>query len=160
MKKTLYRSKNDRMIFGVCGGIADYFTIDPVIIRLIAILLVFAHGTGLIAYIILAIIVPAEGSRNSSTDDTVKENVADIKETARDIGQQIHDSFAQQTTSDSVKPPRNKYGHVIIGFILIIFGVIYLLSSLNIIWWLNWNVLWPLIFVAIGVIIVAAALKR
>ncbi len=56
--KRLYRSKNDRLLFGVCGGIAEYFNVDPTIIRLIAVALFFGAGSGIIAYIIGAIIIP------------------------------------------------------------------------------------------------------
>ena len=56
--KRLYRSREERMISGVCGGIAEYFEMDPTIIRLIFVLLALAGGPGLIAYIVLAIVIP------------------------------------------------------------------------------------------------------
>lgn len=57
--KRLYRSRKDRMIAGVCGGIAEYFNIDPVIVRVIAVLLLFPGGLpGLVPYLVLWIIVP------------------------------------------------------------------------------------------------------
>ncbi len=55
--KKLYKSKIDRKICGVCGGIGEYFNIDPTIIRLIFILFGLSGG-GLLAYIIAAIIIP------------------------------------------------------------------------------------------------------
>ena len=58
MTKRLYRSKRDVMICGVCGGIAEYFDIDPTIVRLVAVVLVFGWGSGLIAYLVEAIIIP------------------------------------------------------------------------------------------------------
>lgn len=59
MTKRLYRSAKDRKIAGVCGGLAEYFNIDPVIIRVIAVLLLLPGGLpGLVPYIILWIIVP------------------------------------------------------------------------------------------------------
>ena len=57
--KKLYRSRTNRMICGVCGGVGDYFNIDPTIIRLLLVLLGFT-GTGIIAYFIAAIIIPDE----------------------------------------------------------------------------------------------------
>ena len=57
-KKRLYRSYEDSKIFGVCGGIAEYFDIDPTIVRLIAVILIFGWGSGLLAYFIGAIIIP------------------------------------------------------------------------------------------------------
>lgn len=57
MNKRLYKSREDKMIDGVCGGIAEYFDIDPTLVRLI--LAVFgATGGGILAYIIAAIIIP------------------------------------------------------------------------------------------------------
>lgn len=58
--KRLYRSKNDKIIGGVCAGIAKYFDVDPTLIRLVAILLVIFGGTGLLAYLIAWIIIPLE----------------------------------------------------------------------------------------------------
>ena len=56
--KRLYKSQTNEMIFGVCGGVAEYLNIDPTIVRLIWAVLVFAFGTGVLAYIIAAIIMP------------------------------------------------------------------------------------------------------
>ncbi|MDD3041893.1 MAG: PspC domain-containing protein [Methanosarcinaceae archaeon] len=61
MDKTLYRSKKNRMIAGVCGGIAEYFDIDPTIVRLLWVLFVFLGvGAGIPAYIIAWVIIPEE----------------------------------------------------------------------------------------------------
>jgi phage shock protein C len=57
--KKLYRSKNNKIIAGVCGGIGEYFNIDPTIIRLLW-LLISITGGGLVAYIIAWIIIPKE----------------------------------------------------------------------------------------------------
>lgn len=58
--KRLYRSKKDRMICGVCGGIANYFNIDPTLVRLAFALIAMGAGSGILAYIIAAIIIPDE----------------------------------------------------------------------------------------------------
>lgn len=58
MENRLYRSKKDRVIAGVCGGLGEYFGIDPVILRIVAVILVLANGIGLLAYIIAWIAVP------------------------------------------------------------------------------------------------------
>lgn len=58
-QKRLYRSTDDRMIAGVCGGLAEYFNLDPTVVRLIALLLLVMGGApGLLPYIILWIVVP------------------------------------------------------------------------------------------------------
>ena len=57
--KRLYRSVDERMVAGVCGGIADYFNVDPTLIRLLFVFGFFATGSGLLwAYIIMMIVVP------------------------------------------------------------------------------------------------------
>ena len=56
--KKIYRSRTDRRLAGVCGGIAEYLNTDPTLIRLLWVLLVLFAGTGVLAYIICAIVIP------------------------------------------------------------------------------------------------------
>jgi len=58
--KRLYRSRTERMIGGVCSGLANYLNADPTLIRLLMVLFALAGGPGLIAYLILWIVVPLE----------------------------------------------------------------------------------------------------
>lgn len=58
MSNRLYRSKTERKVAGVCGGIADYFDVDPTIIRLAWLIAVFCAGGGLLAYLIALIVIP------------------------------------------------------------------------------------------------------
>lgn len=58
--KKLKKSKTDKKIFGVCGGIAEYLGIDSIWIRLIWAILVFVYGTGVLLYLIFALIMPDE----------------------------------------------------------------------------------------------------
>ncbi|MCC8159709.1 MAG: PspC domain-containing protein [Oscillospiraceae bacterium] len=58
MKKKLYKSSYDRKIAGVCGGIAEYLNIDSTIVRLLWAALVIFFGTGILAYILAALIIP------------------------------------------------------------------------------------------------------
>lgn len=72
MDRKLYRSTKNSMIAGVCGGIGEYLNIDPTIVRLFAVLLIFAEGVGIILYLIAWIIVPraeaAEGQIENQKD--------------------------------------------------------------------------------------------
>ncbi len=58
MNKRLCKSSTDKKIFGVCGGLAQFLGVDPTIIRLIWAVLIFCAGTGLLAYIIAALVLP------------------------------------------------------------------------------------------------------
>ncbi len=66
--KRLYRSKSNKMIAGVCAGLAEYFNVDPVIIRIIAVILLLPGGfPGLVPYVILWVIVPFKPTDQSGT---------------------------------------------------------------------------------------------
>ena len=58
--KKLYRSMADKKLCGVCGGLGEYFDVDPTLIRLLWVIFTFMGGAGLLAYIICAIIVPQQ----------------------------------------------------------------------------------------------------
>jgi len=58
--KRLYKSRNEKKLAGVCGGIAEYFDTDPTLIRLLWVIFSLAGGCGILAYIIAAIIMPNE----------------------------------------------------------------------------------------------------
>jgi phage shock protein PspC (stress-responsive transcriptional regulator) len=58
--KRLHRSRDERVIGGVCGGMAKYFNTDPVLVRVLWVLFIFLWGLGILAYIILRFVVPLE----------------------------------------------------------------------------------------------------
>ena len=58
MEKRLYKSRTNKILDGVCAGIAEYFSIDPTLVRLGAVILTCAFGSGFLAYLIAAMIMP------------------------------------------------------------------------------------------------------
>lgn len=60
MGKRLYKSNKDKMLDGVCGGLAEYFSVDPTLIRLAWVLLCAMGGSGVVAYIVAAIVIPRD----------------------------------------------------------------------------------------------------
>jgi len=154
MERKLYRSRSDRVVGGVCGGLARYFGIDSTIVRLIFVLLIFANGLGILAYIIMAIIVPLESSETTESKDTVKENVEEMKETARELGREVRSTFAGEgDKSEDVTKLRHRRRNVL-GIILIVVGLLFLLASFDLFWWFHWGNLWPVIVIAIGLLII------
>jgi phage shock protein C len=64
--RQLYRSTTNRMIAGVCAGIGDYINVDPTVVRLMAVLLFFLTGGGMIvAYLVMALIIPEQAARQN-----------------------------------------------------------------------------------------------
>lgn len=72
MNKRVYRSRNNRIIAGVAGGLGEYFAIDAVIVRILFVLAVFLGGGGLLAYIIGWMIIPEEGFAGDGLDPGVE----------------------------------------------------------------------------------------
>ena len=76
-KKRLYKSRKNKMVGGVCGGLAEYFNMDPTIVRIIAALLCLLKGAGLIVYIIACLVMPYDDEEGFE-DDTENLKSANI----------------------------------------------------------------------------------
>ncbi|HEY91436.1 MAG TPA: PspC domain-containing protein [Dehalococcoidia bacterium] len=160
MTRRLNRSRDDRVIAGVCGGLGAYFGIDPTIIRVIAVLSIFVGGTGVIAYLIMAIVIPLEGSSAAEPKDTIRENVEDIKETASEIGRDIQSTVAKDRVGAEEESMLRSRRLNWLGIAVIVFGVVLLLGNFNVFWWFNWGILWPIPVIAIGILLIVAARRK
>ena len=90
MQKKLYRSKKDKMIAGVCGGIAEYFDIDSTLVRLLTVIFVLLGGAGVIAYIIAWIIIPQTPEQVSDDKfDKREESKEKIKKGAEEVAEEV-----------------------------------------------------------------------
>jgi phage shock protein C len=72
-QKRLYRDTENQKIFGVCSGLADYFEVDVTLIRVIWLIAIFAAGTGLLAYLIMAIVIEPKSVVMKKMKDNIKE---------------------------------------------------------------------------------------
>ena len=133
--KTLYRSKKNHLIGGVAGGIAEYFGVDPLIIRIIFVLLALSGGSGIVVYIILWILIPQEGESRSRSDD---------------IGENIKQGANKMVKEIKEDPKAQSNGRTIGGLVLIVIGAIFLIENFFPGFYLGFSRLWPLILVAIG----------
>ena len=68
--RKLVRSRNDRIIAGVCSGLGEYFSIDPTLVRLLFVFTALFGGPGLIAYLIFWVVVPLEAEGQSVVDSS------------------------------------------------------------------------------------------
>ncbi len=145
MNKKLYRSVTDKMIGGVCGGLAEYFDVDPVIVRLIFVLAVIFGGSGILAYLILWIIIPQRPyiitPYNSQSKD---ENSEQKNETKSNFESNINPvSYRKKGTTS------------LAGILLIVIGVIFLMD--NFIPHFHFKDFWPLILIGLGIAIIMKA---
>ena len=87
--KTLYRSETNRILAGVAGGLGEYFEVDPVLIRIIFILLTVFGGGGVLIYLILWILIPNETDNNKNSEDTIRQNAQELKEKATTLAHEL-----------------------------------------------------------------------
>lgn len=130
-QKQLYRSKTDRVLGGVAGGLGEYFEIDSTLVRLIFLILFFSGGSGVILYLVLWLIVPSKSGKKIADEETIKENVEEIKTKASEIS--------------------NDQGKQWLGILLLILGLVLLLRNLGF-FRLFVGQLWPLILIIIGIV--------
>ena len=132
--KRYYRSTSDRRIGGVAGGLGEYFNMDPLLVRLIFVVLFFAGGGGGIIYLILWIVTP---EKPIDPETTINHNTMETQP-----------SQPQEGREPSQKPTRRK-GSLIGGLVLITFGVLFLIDEFipNI----DFGDLWPVILIVIGI---------
>src|SRR6056297_3148517 len=90
--KKLYRSKTDRKIAGVCGGIGEYFGVDSTLVRLAAVVLIFASGAGLLAYLVAWAIIP---ERPSHVDVSYEAKSEPYKEEKQGFEEDKKESFEE-----------------------------------------------------------------
>ena len=118
MKDKLYRSRTKRVIGGVAAGLAEYIKIDPILARIIFVVLVIIHGLGILLYIILWIVIPEEPLELAHTADEKKEEKPDPAKTPE----------TEPEGKTETKPRPLGFGRVIAGIILISLGIIFLVE--------------------------------
>ena len=132
MEKQLHRIPRNKMIGGVCTGLAEYFAIDPVLIRLVFVILALHQGIGVIAYIILWIVVP------------VSPELA-LPAAPVQAAEDTPPADAQTGTAKKHEPGKGSfYG----GVVLVVIGTLFLLD--NFIPSFGFDDFWPVLLIAIG----------
>jgi phage shock protein C len=157
MEKKLQRDENNKMIAGVCAGLAEYFNIDITIIRAVFLLALLLHGTGVGLYIVLWIVMPKKlygfGNRNYNNAGPVDYTVPPQ---TGPIDYSVPNGFGNFTTGEPfAMPPKQKSNAgVIIGVALVAFGSFFLLDNFDLLPDWEFDRLWPVVFIIAGIILV------
>jgi phage shock protein C len=138
-KKKLYRSKTDRVIGGIAGGMADYFKIDSLIIRIIFIViaLVSQVAPAVIAYLIAMIVIPKEGQSSSSTPEKITNVAGEFEDKIKSVTESFKHNH------------RHRSGNMF-GFILIIVGLLLLINQILPWYHVGFVYFWPIILIVFG----------
>lgn len=150
----LVRSRSSRMLFGVCGGLGDYFEIDPVIVRLAFVLITLAGGAGVLAYIILALVMPDETAESVAGRAALRQNVESLRVEGAQFAQDVQAGLRGAAFSpEEAREVRRHRNHQVLGLILIGLGILFV--PINFGWWswLNWAMFWPLTLIILGIAI-------
>lgn len=154
MERKLYRSSKDKMIGGVAAGVAEYFNIDPTLVRLAFVISVFAGGAGVIAYLIMWLVVPLAPFEfyTSAAGQKVYTTPPPSSEGAAMENPEINSTPYLNT------PVKKERKGVIFGIILVIFGFFLLLE--NIFESIHFHDIFPLLLIVAGIALLFNATRK
>lgn len=154
MPRRLERSTTNRVISGVCGGLAEYLQVDPTLVRAFFVLAgLFSAGLFILVYIALLILMPLPGQRAP---------IDDIWPSARTGSAPGETGAAEGTERETAERPRAAYvvngeeaerRRSVFGYLLVALGVIFLLSNAGAFRLIDLGVVWPLVVIAVGVLL-------
>lgn len=149
---TFYRSSSNKVVAGVCGGLAEKLVVDPVIIRLIFVLLAVFAGGGVLAYIILWIVLPERPWTDSYAYKGSSQSFSEANTESQ--GEQ---NPGKNFVEDPVPNPETNKTQLIAGTILIALGGLFLVAAF--IPRINVYDLWPVALIVIGLFILRPSTK-
>jgi len=147
--KKLYRSRKDKVIAGVCGGVAEYFNVDPVLVRILWVLAIFVKGLGLVAYVLCWILIPERDwspAEAASTGAGSREKDGGAEGGAGTSAQ--GEPASTSTLGLSTSQPQ-----VIIGVILIVLGCIFGLMAF--VPFFSSQAFWAIVLIVLGLALIA-----
>jgi phage shock protein PspC (stress-responsive transcriptional regulator) len=139
------------MVAGVCGGLAAYLGIEAVWVRLFFVLItIVPNGFGLLVYLILWIVMPEAGREDLPPEQRVQANAEEIAGKAQELAHNV---------GQAVRGVPNRQTGIIVGVALIGFGVLFLLSNLNLFWWFSFDRWWPLLLIVGGLALLVSRVR-
>jgi phage shock protein C len=155
------KAEKDRLLFGVCGGLAEYLDVDSVFVRLAFVLLAIASGLGLLAYVALVLLMPRSKEKPYDPASALRQNIqgipGDTAEAGRRIGGVIRGDRADAPAEPVMAKPESR--RTAIGIILILIGVIILIVNFGVLGWFSGAIFWPVLLIAVGLGLLAIRAK-
>lgn len=124
--RKIYRSRTDRIVFGVCGGIAAYYSIESLWVRVVFIFLGITGAIGLLLYLALALLMPVD-PRGQNSAARESHGVA-------------------STSADATSRDRRN----MLGLVIVTVGVIAFFNTIFPGFWIGWKIVWPIVIILIG----------
>jgi phage shock protein C len=160
--QAFYRG-GDRIIGGVCSGLATGFHVNPIWVRIAFVLLAFLQGIGLFLYIVLWLVMPDRIEGPAGTRSGFDSMASDVKRVGAELQAQFGGLFRSrpaatpsgQASPESAPRPRRSQS-LLLGVVLVAVGAILLLANTGIV---SWTVLWPAAVIIIGVVLLVRAFE-
>ncbi|PIT94471.1 hypothetical protein COT98_03430 [Candidatus Falkowbacteria bacterium CG10_big_fil_rev_8_21_14_0_10_39_9] len=134
--KKLYRSRTDRVIWGVCGGLGEYFGVDSILFRIFFLILALGNGFGILLYLILALLIPSAPKSQAAGSERVKSLAQELSVSVKKISGEMKIESGYRV--------RN-----ILGLIVLIIGILLLLQRFFHLY-LDWSLIYPLLVIFLG----------
>lgn len=151
--KRYYRSDTDKIIAGVCGGLAKSIHVSPLLLRIVFVTAALFSGVGLVAYVLLWLFMGPESSAFATTDELVRHNAEEMRQKAVELGTEAQQALGgTRTKSDSANDKT-----LIVGVALAGLGALALFRNLGMFSWVLR--LWPLLIIAVGAVLLLNHLK-
>lgn len=178
--QSFYRG-NDRIVGGVCSGLAEGFHVEALWVRLAFVVLAFLQGIGLLLYVVLWVLMPERTGYRPAGQTAVESMTNDVKRAWADLRTQFRrpsptTTSAASATADPIPPATGPTGSVspeavpavqpqptprspsfIPGAILIVIGIAFLAANTHLV---NWSVIWPAVLVALGIALLVRNLEK
>lgn len=155
MSTRLERSATNRVVAGVCGGIAEYLQVDATLVRVFFVIgTIITGGLGLLGYIILIVLMPLPGQpapfvKSSGVTTSTLEGAASSDP-----------AVAATIVSPPADPEAAERRRAAIGLFLIALGAIFLLGNAGVFRIVRWDLIWPLVIIGVGVLLLAQRVRR
>ena len=155
MQTRLERSTTNKVIAGVCGGIAEYLQVDPTLVRVFfAIATLITAGLGFLGYLVLLVMMPLPGKPAPFVTNSA----------APAAGTEPGPSGVDATVPTPIvrveDPVTAERRRATFGYFLVAVGVVFLLANLGAFRIVRWDLVWPLVFVGAGVLLLAQRVRR
>lgn len=176
MDQSLYRSRTDRVLFGVAGGMGEYFNVDSIIIRILFVILALWGGVGFLIYLIAALVIPEEPvgkevdemaagekpvrGRKKTVVEEERPVAEDVRGRNRDRDEDYDYDYDYDRNRERGLGRRGGEwrGEKILGIVILVIGLLFLAEEF--IPGFRFGQLWPLILIGIGLLILMGSFRR
>ncbi len=152
MPTRLERSTTNKVISGVCGGIAEYLQVDPTLVRVFFVISIFlTAGLAILGYIVLVVLMPLPGKPTPFVQ---------APEASASTGPGSTDTTVVSAPATPPDPAAAERRRATFGYFMVALGVVFLLSNLGAFRIVRFDLVWPLVFIAAGVLLLAQRIRQ